>query len=148
MTLESRVAPSQTAIRESVRGNVLVVEDDQDCGMFIVNTLSGEGYGTRLVKSRDAGVMAIRRYLYDYIILDVRMSGMDIPEFMKAVSNGPARNARIVLTTAERQAPDEAKKYNILNWIGKPFTPEQLLKLLATLKVFKRPESSPDIFNV
>lgn len=138
-------SPILQAIAEPVRGNVLVVEDDPDCGMVIVNILGNEGYGTRLVKSRDAAITAIARYLYDYIILDVRMPGMGVSEFLKMVSISPARNARIILTTAESEVFNEAKTYNILNYLGKPFTPEQLLKLLASLKVFKRPESSSSL---
>lgn len=138
-------APRSDVLAEPVRGNVLVIEDDGDCGIFIVNTLSSEGYGTRLVKSRDAAVVAMRRYLYDYIILDVRMPGMGIADFMKEVSISPARTARVILTTAESQVIEEAKKYNILNCLGKPFTPEQLLTLLASLKVFKRPESGSNL---
>src|SRR5260221_2826225 len=126
---------------EIVRGNVLVVEDDPDCGIVIVNILGNEGYGVRLVKSRDAAVTAIRRYLYDYILLDVRMPGMTVSDFLATVS-GNARNANIILMTAESDVLREAKKFNINSWIGKPFTPEQLLNLMGTLKINRRLDSS------
>jgi len=126
---------SETKTTEVLRGNVLVVEDDAVCGMFMVNTLMKEGYGTRLVKSRDAAVTAIRRYLYEFIILDDRMPGMPVPEFMQAVSSSAARNAVVILTTTESDVVDEAKKFNIPTWLGKPFTPERLLALLNCHRV-------------
>lgn len=118
-------------------GNVLVVEDDDDCGMMIVTALSDAGYGVRLARTRNDAAVAIRRYLYEYIILDVRMPGMSITDFQAAVSLSAAKNARIILTTAESDAATEAQKYYIPNWLGKPFTPEELLQLMSRIKIFK-----------
>jgi len=131
----------------SVRGNVLVVEDDTDCGSMIVTALSDAGYGVRLCKSRNEAVACLRRYLYEHIILDLRMSGMTVAEFLAAVSLSVAKNAHVILITAESQAAVEAKRYDIKHWLGKPFTPEQLLTLMDGLRSFKQPDSGAKILG-
>lgn len=118
----------------SIRGNVLVVEDDPDCGASIATVLAEKGYGVRLAKSHNEAVIAMTRYLYDYIILDVQMPGMSIAEFLSVLSAGAANKARIILTSAEKDVCDEARKHNIVHWLAKPFTPEQLLTLLVMIK--------------
>ena len=118
------------------RGNVLVVEDDNDCGGVIVTTLTDAGYAARLTGNRNEAVTAIRRYLYDYIILDFRMPGMTIDEFLTVVSASATKNARVILITAETDAAFEARRYNLDHWLGKPFSPQQLLQLLASIRVF------------
>ncbi len=125
----------------TVRGNVLVVEDDQDCGHMIVRILSNAGYGVRWAPTREAAVAALGRYLYDYIILDLRMPGMPTEVFLKIVG-ASSREINIVLTTAETDAAREAKRLGIANFLGKPFMPEDLLAVLRKLSsgVRKIPE--------
>jgi DNA-binding NtrC family response regulator len=130
-----------------ILGNVLVVEDDSDCGSMVVSALAEEGYGVRLSRNRNEAVACLRRYLYEYIVLDLRMSGMTLADFLAAVSLSVAKSAHVILITAESQVSSEAKRYGIKNWLGKPFTPEQLLQLMAALRVFKPPESSAKILD-
>ena len=120
--------------KEPVHGNVLIIEDDPVCGTMILGVLGKAGYGVRLVQSRDAAVDAMGRYIYEHIILDYYMQGMSLPEFMSIVFATRAFGAAIILTTAENEAAEKAAMFNIPNWLGKPFTPEQLLKALANAK--------------
>ena len=116
----------------TVRGNVLVVEDDQDCGQMVVRILSNAGYGVRWAPTREAAVAALNRYLYDYIILDLRMPGMATEQFLKVVAMS-SREINIILTTAEVDAAKEAKRLGLTFSLGKPFLPEELLKILRDM---------------
>jgi DNA-binding response OmpR family regulator len=115
-----------------IRGNVLVVEDDADTGQLILRVLSTAGYGVRLTPSRDQAVTALKRYIYDYIILDLRMAGMSPETFLK-IAKLSARDITIVLMTAVEDAECEALRLGIPNWIGKPFEPVALIKCLRLL---------------
>jgi two-component system OmpR family response regulator len=115
-----------------IQGNVLVVEDDVDCGQMIVRILSSAGYGVRLVNSRDAAAQALRRYLYEYIILDLRMPGMPTEKFLEIVRSS-SREMHIILTTAESDAQRESERLGIPKYIGKPFSPEQLIGTIQSL---------------
>ena len=120
----------------SVHRNVLVVEDDPDCGQLVVMIVGKAGYGVRLVTSRDDAVTALNCNIYDFMLMDVRMPGMPLDEFAKFLS-GKTRTPKIVIMTAEKDAASVAKKYNISNWIKKPFFPDRLLELL------REPSSNP-----
>jgi DNA-binding NtrC family response regulator len=110
---------------------VLVIEDDADCGTTILDILARAGYGVRLVNSRDSAVVAMRRYLYDYVVLDIRMPGMTVEDFQKATSS--LKQPDYIVLTAQANAEAEATKYGIKNWVGKPFTPEKLVETLRDL---------------
>ena len=129
---------------QGIRGNVLVVEDDVDCGQMMMRILTAAGYGVRLSTSRELAVHALGRYLYEYIILDLRMPGMSTEEFLNVVRKS-SREMHIILTTAENDAPHESLRLGIEKFIGKPFSPEQLVNTIQSLSsgVRKRPPLPP-----
>jgi len=124
-----------------VHGNVLVVEDDPQAGTLIVDILTKAGYGVRLVESRDVAVTAMRRYLYDVAIIDLRMPGMTLEDFQRAIST--ERQPASILLTAENVVESEARRYGFKHWIGKPFTPEQLIQLLRDVSRRRKTGANP-----
>jgi DNA-binding NtrC family response regulator len=132
-----------------IRGNVLVIEDDSDCGTMILDILARAGYGVRLVGSRDTAVVAMRRYIYDFVVLDIRMPGMSVEDFQRATAS--YKQPDYIVLTAQEKAEAEAKKYGISNWVGKPFSPEKLVETLRDLTKKRRktgelplPQKPPD----
>ena len=123
----------------TIRGNVLIVEDDRDCGQLISQALTANGYGVRIVKSRDDAVDALGRYLYSYIILDHAMPGMSVETFLehcrKVTSN-------IILVSAVVDPKKEAERLRLKSWLRKPFDTEELLEIMRGLSsgVQKAPE--------
>lgn len=115
----------------TVRGNVLVVEDDPDCGHLIVRLLSTAGYGVRWAPSREIAVDALQRYLYEYVILDLRMPGMQTEEFLNRIT--ASRTIHVILMTAAADAQKEAQRLGISTWLGKPFAPEDLVLVMRGL---------------
>jgi DNA-binding response OmpR family regulator len=114
-----------------VPGNVLVVEDDEDSGGLISAILTHAGYGVRWVKSRDAAIVAMQRYIYELILLDYAMPGLGIEDFLKVCA---AMTEKIVLLSAAVNPEAEARRLGLKHWIKKPYAPEELV---ATLREFR-----------
>lgn len=114
------------------KGNVLVVEDDEDTGAVIKLLLQNEGYGVRLVHSRDDALLTLSRYIYDFVLLDYCMPGLSAEDFVTRIARRQLRTQIILLTAADK-APAIADRLKISEWIGKPFLPEQLVEKLDDL---------------
>jgi DNA-binding response OmpR family regulator len=111
-------------------GNVLVVEDDEECGRLLQEILSQAGFGVRIVTTRDAAVAAFSHNLYDHIILDVAMRGMTIDRFLRDFV--PLKE-KVVLISAVVDPQREARRLGIEHWMRKPFDPHALVALLLDL---------------
>lgn len=109
---------------ENVHGNVLVVEDDADCGGMIAEVLDHEGFSVHLVNNRNEAASALQHSLYEYIVLDVFMHGMPIEEFLKLAG---AQRPNTIIISAVVDAKAVAKKLGASAWLRKPFDHEQLL---------------------
>jgi two-component system alkaline phosphatase synthesis response regulator PhoP len=107
------------------RRNVLVVEDDKDTANVICFQLLNDGYGARHVPNRDEALQVLNMYIYDYIIMDYWMPGMDAKVFAtKVLQKRP--NTRIVLTTAADSVKKIAADLGVRWCIPKPFAPHQV----------------------
>jgi CheY-like chemotaxis protein len=111
------------------QGNILVIEDDSDTADTIRTFLTDEGYHVRSVASRDNAQLVLNSYLYDVIVMDFMMPGLGAVEFMKEARRLCPRTA-FVLTTAAPIAAERAKILGFTRWVGKPFTPEELVRTI------------------
>jgi two-component system OmpR family response regulator len=112
------------------RGNVLIVEDDNDTAEVLTVLLANAGYGVRKVSSRDMALQVLRRNLYRCIVLDFYMPGLTAEEFMEALKTVQP-NSRVVLITAAREAQSKADRLGLRHFVGKPFLPSDLLAAIG-----------------
>lgn len=114
-----------------VTRNVLVVDDDLDCGEMLVQILRIAGYGVHFASNRDAAITAFNLGSYEFIILDIKMPGMTIEEFLDKVSSkGPC----VIVISGIADAQAEAGRLNVDGWLWKPFDSERLLRVLQDLR--------------
>jgi DNA-binding response OmpR family regulator len=111
----------------NVAANVLVIEDHADTAKTIGEFLMTEGYGVRVVESRDLALIVLDSNLYDFIIMDLFMPGLPAEDFVDHVHR--RCRSQIILITATEWARQEAQKLGVHTWLGKPFEPEQLLRI-------------------
>jgi CheY-like chemotaxis protein len=109
--------------------NVLVVEDDKDTATVICYQLMQDGYGVRQVATRDEALNVLDTYMYDYIIMDYWMPGMDAKEFVRKVT-AKRPNTRIILSTAARDIGHIGTELGLFCCLPKPIIPEQVAKIL------------------
>jgi CheY-like chemotaxis protein len=112
-------------------GRVLIIEDDPEIIEYIVLTLEGEGYATASVESRDAAMKVIVGDGYDHILMDLNMPGMEAREFITNVRR-LSPWSKIYLMTAGHGIAARAENLGLNHFIGKPFDPETLLRVLRS----------------
>ena len=63
--------------RNSRKGSVLVVDDEEIMREVLETLLTNEGYRVDLAKTGEEGLEAYGRRAYDVVLLDVSMPGID-----------------------------------------------------------------------
>jgi DNA-binding response OmpR family regulator len=117
--------------------NVLVVEDDSDSGTMVCHVLIREGYGARLVASREDALQVLNTYLYDYILLDFSMPGMAAREFVTRVK-ATRPGCHIILMTAAGCVQALAKDLSLPTYIPKPFEPYDVIGTIERIEERKQ----------
>lgn len=94
-----------------------------------MQTLSTVDFGVRNVASRDEGLTALARNLYQFVILDFYMPGMKAETFIEKVRK-LSDTTKIILITAASEAPALARGLKVDAYLGKPFSPDKLITLI------------------
>ena len=115
---------------------ILLVEDDQNLGFVIQDTLRMEGFKVHLCKDGKEGLNQFNREEYDLCLLDVQMPKKDgftlATDIRKTNAEVP-----IVFLTAKGMSEDKIKGFRSGgdDYITKPFSTEELvLRMRAILK--------------
>lgn len=113
---------------------VLVVEDDALLTDGIVQLLRGVGYNVDAVNSAELAEAALKQELFDLIVLDVGLPGMDGFEFLRRLRSRKDPTHVLVLTA--RDALNERVRGLNLgadDYMTKPFASEELLARSAAI---------------
>jgi DNA-binding response OmpR family regulator len=108
------------------KGNVLIIEDDDQTREMLLLTLVQQGYGVRATSNRGDAALLLSKNLYEVVLLDFYMPGMSAQEFVSDTRRISPRTS-IILVTAANEVSDCAAKLGLSFFLGKPFTREQLL---------------------
>ncbi len=113
--------------------DILVVDDSPGIVEAVTQVLDEEGYRVRTAANGREALCRVIERLPDVILLDLMMPIMDGWEFvarLKKLPNGG--KPRIVLLSAVRGLELEADGTRADDWLGKPFTVEDLLDKVAS----------------
>jgi DNA-binding NtrC family response regulator len=122
----------KTEKRNSKKGSVLVVDDEEIMREVLETLLSTEGYRVDLAKTGEEGLEAYGRRAFDVVLLDVSMPGIGglraLEEFLKMDSE-----AVIVMITAYAtfDTAIAAWERGAFGCIRKPFQNEQITATIA-----------------
>src|ERR1700746_3312787 len=122
----------KTEKRNSRKGSVLVVDDEEIMREVLETLLTAEGYRVDLAKTGEEGLEAYGRRAYDVVLLDVSMPGIGglraLEEFLKMDSD-----AVIVMITAYAtfDTAIAAWERGAVSCIRKPFQNEQITATIA-----------------
>ena len=112
--------------------DILVVDDSPGIVEAVAQVLDEEGYRVRTAANGREALCRVIERLPDVILLDLMMPIMDGWEFvakLKKLPNGG--RPRIVLLSAVRGLELEAGGTRADDWLGKPFTVEDLLNKVS-----------------
>ncbi|MBI3193965.1 MAG: response regulator [Ignavibacteriae bacterium] len=120
----------------STKHSILVVDDEDGLRTLISSELTRIGYGVETANDGDVAIAHLRRTPFDVAILDIKMPKVDGIEVLKFIHcNCPATKAIMLTGFADLSYAMECKRYGAVDFIGKPFSFQDLLSTIEmTLK--------------
>jgi DNA-binding NtrC family response regulator len=111
---------------------VLVVDDEKNMRASLKTVLSDEGYAVRAVESAEEALTLLAREDFFMVITDARLGGMSGYEFLgKVRGQWPDLPVLMITAYATPKLAVEAIKSGAIDYLAKPFAPEELLHAVA-----------------
>jgi two-component system alkaline phosphatase synthesis response regulator PhoP len=115
---------------------ILVVDDEQDILDLVNYNLQKEGYKVTLVTSGEKAVEETRKNLYDLILLDLMLPGIDGLEVCRSLKyDQKTKDIPIIMLTAKGEESDIVigLELGAEDYITKPFGPKVLIARIRNL---------------
>lgn len=113
---------------------ILVVDDDSEIRDLVGTYLIQKGFGVELAKDGLEAVDKAEKQDFDYIFLDIKMSGLDGVETFKRITK-KRPGAQIIIMTGYRTMAEDllsgALKKQIHSILYKPFRMKDLLGIIT-----------------
>ena len=111
---------------------ILLVEDDSSAAEALEHVLSGEQYEVTLATRGDEGLKAAQNGVFDVVITDLKLPGLDGLELVRRLHEGQPRLPIILMTAhGTTETAIEATKLGAFDYLLKPFEIEELIALTA-----------------
>ena len=111
---------------------VLVVDDEKNMRLSLKTVLSDEGYPVRAVESAEEALSLLAHEEVFMVITDARLGGMSGYEFLgRAREKWPDLPVLMITAYATPKLAVEAIKAGAIDYVAKPFAPEELLHAVA-----------------
>jgi two-component system NtrC family response regulator len=108
--------------------NILVVEDGKSQREMLRDFLKSEGHAVMEAADGETALQLVQNHLFDLLLLDYRMPGMDGMEVLKAVKAiNPEIDVVIITAHGTIETAVEAMKAGALDYIMKPLEFDELL---------------------
>ena len=111
---------------------VLVVDDEKNMRLSLQTMLGDEGYRTRAVESAEGALELLRQDDFFLVITDARLGGMSGYDFLAKVRvQWPDLPVLMITAYATPKLAVEVIKAGAIDYLAKPFAPEELLHAVA-----------------
>src|SRR5512139_1359680 len=119
-------------MKENAR--VLVVDDEPMVGISLTNWLREENYFVKAVCDGPTAICAVREELWDIVLLDYKMPGMDGLEVLRNIKEISPKTV-VLMMTAYASIPNsvQAMKEGAFDYIVKPLDVEELSLMLTKI---------------
>ena len=114
----------------TLKGPVLVVDDDEAIRQVVGMALSDEGYEVLTASDGADALLLAGQRTPRVILLDMRMPVMDGWQFARAYRQTPGSHAPIVVVTAAAEAARRAMEIEAEDVLPKPFRIDELLTVI------------------
>ena len=124
----------------TMRGRILIVDDDTALSEMLSIVLRNEGYDTYLCATGDKAVPAFREFKPDLLLLDLMLPGMDGIDVCRAIR--AESGVPIVMLTAKSDTVDVVLglESGADDYVVKPFKPKELVaRIRARVRRFETP---------
>jgi DNA-binding NtrC family response regulator len=111
---------------------VLIVDDEKNMRLSLQTVLADEGYGARAVESAEQALALLERERFLMLITDAHLEGMSGYELLEQVrKKWPDFPVLVITAYATPKLAVEAIKAGAMDYLAKPFEPEELLHAVA-----------------
>jgi DNA-binding NtrC family response regulator len=108
------------------------VDDEKNMRLSLQTVLKDEGYAARTVESAEGALELLAQEEFFMVITDARLGGMTGYEFLKKIHAQKPELPTLMLTAyATPKLAVEAIKSGAMDYLAKPFEPEELLHAVA-----------------
>jgi DNA-binding NtrC family response regulator len=112
--------------------SVLVVDDEKNMRRSLETVLSDEGYAARVAESAEEALQLLAREEFFMVITDGRLGGMSGYDLLKKIHGQRSELPVLMLTAyATPKLAVEAIKAGAIDYLAKPYAPEELLHAVA-----------------
>ena len=112
--------------------SLLVVDDDKNMRRSLQTMLADEGYAVRLAESAEEALGLLAQESFFMVITDARLGGMSGYEFLAKIHNQwPELPSLMITAYATPKLAVEAIKAGAMDYLSKPFEPEELFHAVA-----------------
>ncbi len=112
----------------SVKGSILVIDDETEIRESLAELLALEGYNTTTAKTGEEGMKSIENGLFDLVLLDINLpdrNGLDLLQQIKRES--PDLGVIMITAYASTQMAFQASKQGADSYVTKPWDNDKLL---------------------
>lgn len=111
---------------------MLVVDDEKNMRLSLETVLRGEGYEVRLAESAETALKLIGAEELFMVVTDARLGGMSGYEFLREAAKAkPGLPILMITAYATPKLAVEAIKAGAIDYLAKPFEPDELLHAVA-----------------
>jgi DNA-binding NtrC family response regulator len=125
--------------------HILIVEDDINLGQVIFQELKKHNHDVELVENAEAALVRVNKYIYDLLLTDLKLPGLDGIELLKRVKTSNPTTIVIVMTGyASVDTAVVAMKNGAQDFIQKPFGLNELVQKIDDSLTLKRMKNEID----
>ncbi len=111
----------------STSGRLLIVDDDAELCYLMRELFVEAGYAVDFELDGERGALRAQAGVYDLLILDVRLTGLDGLEVLRKIRLRSTLPVLILTANAEEKERIAALDLGADDYIAKPFSPDELL---------------------
>jgi NADH-quinone oxidoreductase subunit E/NADP-reducing hydrogenase subunit HndA len=127
-----------------MKGNVLVVDDEQIVLRSCERVLRPEGFEVETTTSAEDALSKVASNRYDLVITDIKMPGMDGIEFIRRIrQRDPEMNVVLITGYPSQESLREALSLRIVDYLPKPFSPALLTEVVTKAVEIRKSGAEP-----
>jgi DNA-binding response OmpR family regulator len=120
---------------------IAIADDDRDAVVTLSTLLQQEGHEVLEVYRADAVFDLVRRYQPDVVLLDIGMPGMTGFEIARRLREELRQGCPVLVAITawhQEKAREMGRLVGFSHYLTKPYSPDELLDILASLAVSRR----------